>query len=67
MKCSACATPLQGNLDTYGDHDQPMCWCCWSALMFEETPTLNADMDYVYVSDDQPALPLLDEEMEKWL
>lgn len=33
--CTCCQTPLTGSLDTFGEVDAPMCWPCWSTLVFE--------------------------------
>lgn len=72
MKCNVCGTPLQGALDTYGDANFELCWPCWSSLMFEaqeDNPDLQEIIarygDYVYVPDEQEALPL--SEIGEWL
>jgi hypothetical protein len=38
MKC-VCGKELANELDTFGDHDHPMCWGCYAA---------GNDVDYSY-------------------
>jgi hypothetical protein len=38
MNCTICDKPLSGSLDTFGDHDTPLCWGCWSEAMALDVP-----------------------------
>lgn len=35
MECTICKCGLTGGTDTFGDVASPMCWECWSTLVFD--------------------------------
>jgi len=60
MRCINCGKPLRGNIDTYGDVGQELCWKCYSEI----TDQSHIDMDCYRLRDFWKAI--LNGELENW-
>mgnify|MGYP000923178092 CR=1 FL=1 len=56
LTCTSCGVALRGELDTFGEVDQPMCWSCWANLEFPEDvnwyPFIPLDVRQLYEKKD---------------
>ena len=72
LMCTVCEKPLTGGLDTYGAHNEPMCWDCYAELSSEAGETYYGLAPHVHHVDEQGRmttefLPLTDKDKERFM